>query len=60
VTCIALRDTGIGVHLDGTSGLAFELVRGSTPKEIAEAVWAWERLADGLTKINNLSLNNKE
>lgn len=48
VTCIALHEGGVALHVNGDSGIRMFLVNPCTRKELAEAVWAYERLTDGV------------
>lgn len=44
ITCLSLHNNAIVLHENGCSGISEELTRTSTRKELAEAVWAWERI----------------
>ena len=51
-TCLDFYDGGIGIHTNGESGTAYEVIRETSAKGIAEAVWAWERIEGARVHIN--------
>lgn len=50
VTCYALHDVGIALHVGGESGIHAMVTDGGSPKDVATAVWAWERVQSAILR----------